>query len=145
MADRLYGHKTWRAILDETISSIGLLCNTKGQEYAASDTDQLANFRRRSDRFGLPMEAAWVLYAGKHWDALETYVRDLIENKTRERSEPLEGRVDDLIVYLVLFKAMLAERAAAAVKPCPGCSATTLEAIEHCTDNSRPGCVQIPF
>lgn len=113
MGERTYGNKTWQMILDETQSSISLLCDTKGAEYAASDTDQLANFRRRADRFGLPMEAAWALYAGKHWDALETFIRDVIEKRDRPRSEPLEGRVDDLIVYLILFKAMLAERASA--------------------------------
>lgn len=105
-----YGDKTWGQILDDTIMSIQQLSCIKGNEYAASNSDQLANFRRRAERLGLPIETVWAVYAGKHWDALETYVVDIAGDKTRERSEPLEARVNDIIVYLILFKLMLAER-----------------------------------
>lgn len=116
MAETLYGGKRWQQILDETKASIDKLCETKGAEYAASNKDQLANFRRRSGRFELPVEASWAIYAGKHWDAIETYVTDLIHGRERKRSEPIDGRVDDLIVYLIVFKAMLAERVEPKIK-----------------------------
>lgn len=144
MAEILYGGKTWLQILAETNQSIADLNITKGAEYAASDTDQLANFRRYVAPFGLPMEVAWAMLANKHWDALETYIRDLIEKKEKIRSEPLEGRVDDLIVYLILFKAMLAERATKSVY-CVACGAATEEAINGCKTPSLPGYQQIPF
>lgn len=135
MAETLYGGKTWKQILDTVIGNIYSLCEIKGAEYAASDKDQLANFRRRADRFKMPMEAAWVIYAGKHWDAIETYITDLIHKRERPRSEPLDGRVDDMIVYLILFKAMLAERAtvAAGLKPlCSVCGAIAIEQTFGC-------------
>lgn len=114
MADsptRSYGGKSWQDILDETIASIQKLCETKGGEYKASDDDQLANFRRRAGRYkDVPPELVWAIYAGKHWDAIETYIDDLNVGRTRQRSEPIEGRIDDLIVYLILLKAMCAER-----------------------------------
>lgn len=88
------------------IVELGIL---KGGEYAG-DHDRLANFRRNADAWGVTMEQVWGIYISKHWDAVKQYVEDLSKNTRRERMEPLEGRVDDMIVYLMLFKAMLAER-----------------------------------
>ena len=48
----------------------------------------------------------------KHWDALSQYVRDIGNGTRRVLSEPIESRIDDLILYLCLFKAMLRERSA---------------------------------
>jgi len=86
----------------------------KGGEYAG-DHDRLDNFRRNGANLGLPMEVIWGVYAAKHWDAIGTYIRDLTTGKTRERMEPISGRVDDLLVYLILFKCMIIERDRAGV------------------------------
>lgn len=111
MTERLYGDRTWEEILHSTISKIKDLSATKGEEYRAMDSsDQLANFRAAAKDVGVPMEVVWRIYAGKHWGSINTYVRDLIADTSRQYSEPMEGRVDDLIVYLILFKLMLAER-----------------------------------
>ena len=61
---------------------------------------------------GVPMEVIWRVNAGKHWDALSQYVRDIGNGTRRVLSEPIESRIDDLILYLCLFKAMLRERSA---------------------------------
>lgn len=109
---RLYGDKTWKAILDETLNNIAFLNHNKGEEYKADDNDQLANFRRRAIALDIQPEVVWGIYAGKHMDALETYIKDVKNGKSRFRSEPLAGRIDDLIMYLILLKAMVAEREA---------------------------------
>ena len=96
-------------IVAETMEKIRTLSNLKGGEYAG-DKDRLANFRRNGSNLGLTMEQVWAVYAGKHWDALMQYIKDLGTYTVRERMEPVSGRVDDLIVYLMLFKAMLMER-----------------------------------
>ena len=96
-------------IIAETMEKIKTLSTLKGGEYAG-DNDRLANFRRNGNNLGLTMEQVWAVYAGKHWDALMQYIKDLGTNIVRERMEPVSGRVDDLIVYLMLFKAMLMER-----------------------------------
>lgn len=103
-------HARYSAILDETFTKIRDLSETKGAEYAG-DIDRLANFRRNGERLGLPMESVWAVYATKHWDAIMQYVMDLNTGKARKRSEPLAGRVDDMITYLILFKLMLEESA----------------------------------
>lgn len=96
-------------IVKPTVRKIVELGIKKGGEYAG-DHDRLANFRRNAAAWGVTMEQVWGIYTSKHWDAIKQYVEDLSKNTHRERMEPLEGRVDDMIVYLMLFKAMLAER-----------------------------------
>lgn len=105
----LFSHSAWDKLLSEAIVTLRSLSELKGGEYSGDD-DRLANFRRNAEAVGCSMELVWRIYAGKHFDAISQYVKDLQTGKTRPRSEPIEGRVDDLIVYLLLFKAILQER-----------------------------------
>ena len=104
-----FSHTQWDALLARSVDSIRALAETKGSEYAHGD-DRLDNFRRAGAELGLPMEIVWRIYAGKHWDAITTYIRDIQNGTLRMRSEPIEGRIDDLIVYLLLLKAMVEEK-----------------------------------
>jgi len=105
---KYYSHKQWNRLLDETISNINKLSKLKGGEYAGDD-DRLANFRRNAEAYGVTKELIWGVYAGKHWDAIQQYVKDKQTGKERERGEPISGRLDDLIVYCILMKAMVEE------------------------------------
>jgi hypothetical protein len=104
-----YSHEAYSKLVQATVDQIHELSLVKGGEYAG-DVDRLANFRRNGTNLDLPMETVWAVYAGKHWDAISQYVKDLQQKKTRPRSESISGRADDLIVYLILFKAMIEER-----------------------------------
>lgn len=104
-----YSHERYRELLEDTIAEIKKLGTLKGGEYAG-DFDRLANFRRNGENLGLPMETVWAVYAGKHWDAVMQYIQDQRTGTKRERMENISGRVDDLLVYLILFKCMLDER-----------------------------------
>lgn len=104
-----FSQEAWEELLAETVARINELSTIKGGEYAA-EGDRLDNFRRNGADCGVPMEVCWRIYAGKHWDSITTYVRDLQSGKDRFRSESILGRADDLIVYLILFKAMCKER-----------------------------------
>lgn len=106
---RSFSHERYRQLISETFKTISDLSELKGGEYSG-DTDRLLNFRRNGRDLDLPMEVIWRVYAAKHWDAVGQYIRDLNSRKDRVRLEPISGRVDDLIVYLLLFKAMLIER-----------------------------------
>lgn len=105
----MYDHKRWHELIKSQVERINKLAAEKGGEYAG-DVDRLANFRRNAAALGVPMELVWAVYAGKHWDAVQQYVQDLVNKKERTRAEPVSGRVDDLIVYLILFQAILEER-----------------------------------
>ena len=77
--------------------------NTKGHDYAGDD-DALDNFKRMGRRFGLTKFQAWGIYAGKHWDAIETFIRE-----GAVQSEPIEGRIHDLILYGFLLLGLITE------------------------------------
>lgn len=101
----MYSHDRWDQLLAKTTKAITDLALLKGGEYSG-DKDRLANFRRNGQALNLPMQTIWAVYAGKHWDAIQQYVKDLQVGKLRNRLEPISSRCDDLIVYLILFKAM---------------------------------------
>lgn len=99
----------FEALFERTVHSCRELLVVKGGEYAGTD-DRLANFRRGSSLTGCTAEQVLFIYLSKHYDALATWVRDSGRGESRPRSEPIEGRIDDAINYLILLKAMVAER-----------------------------------
>lgn len=104
-----YSHIRYADLLTDTVDKMMELGKLKGGEYAG-DNDRLANFRRNGEALELPMETIWRVYAGKHWDAVTQYIVDLQNGTKRERMESIGGRIDDLLVYLVLLKCMVDER-----------------------------------
>ena len=104
-----YTHTRWAKMIDETFDEVRFLAKAKGGEYSG-DQDRLKNFRRQAADLDVPKELVWRIYAGKHWDAVNQYVHDLVHGVKRERMEPITGRIHDLIVYLLLLKAMEEER-----------------------------------
>lgn len=105
----IYSHHDYDLLVEKTVIMINQLSKLKGGEYAG-DSDRLANFRRNAQALGLSMEQVWAVYASKHWDSIQQYVKDIATGTKRERMESLAGRADDLIVYLILFKAILEEK-----------------------------------
>lgn len=105
----MYSRKRMSGLINESITTIHRLRDLKGGEYAGDD-DALANFRRNSLALGMSMESVWAVYAAKHWDAIQQYIKDINSGVQRVRLESIEGRADDLIVYLMLFKGICDER-----------------------------------
>lgn len=105
----MYPIPRYNDLVNETMKKVVELGVKKGGEYAG-DEDRLANFRRNAAQWGMTMEQCWGVYCGKHWDAIAQYIRDSAEEKSRDRLESLGGRVDDIITYMLLFKAMLDEK-----------------------------------
>ena len=103
-----FSHSAWNNLLESTFTELRKLAALKGAEYSG-DEDRLANFRRNAAALGLLKEQVWAVYSSKHWDAIMQYVKDLGSNTKRERLETPMSRVDDMLVYLLLFKAMLIE------------------------------------
>ena len=109
MEPRRYTSSAWQDLLSSTVAEIQKLSKLKGGEYAGDD-DRLANFRRNAANLGVNMDTVWSVYAAKHWDALMQYIKDINTGTVRDRLEPIAGRVDDLLVYLILYKAILDDR-----------------------------------
>ena len=92
--------ETFNKLLEDQFDHIRQLSNSKGEEYAGSD-DVLADFREVGKALGISPEVALLCYQSKHWRAINSYVQ------TGEvRSEPIEGRLQDLILYSLLLIAM---------------------------------------
>ena len=101
------------ALTTRIFDNIRALHSIKAGEYAPG-ADTLANFKEAGNRLGILPEQVLLVYLDKHYAAVQNYIRDLATHTTRNRPEPIEGRVDDLLVYLLLFRALLAERTDAA-------------------------------
>ena len=90
---------------DNLLSKCVIVKNTKGKEYANSDS-RFANFNRLADQLRLtPQQIAWV-YVTKHLDSIAFAIKT---NKFKGLSEPFEGRIIDAIVYLTLIGGMVEE------------------------------------
>ena len=92
-------------IIDNTFEAIRKLRATKGKDYTRGEADTLSNFKRHAEALDLQPEQIWAVYAGKHWDAIVSYCK-----RGQVESEPIEGRIDDMLTYLLLLKGLIAER-----------------------------------
>lgn len=99
----------FKFLFDKTVEDLRVLGGVKGGEYA-KDQDRLHNFTNNAEQLGLSPYDVWAVYAGKHWDAIRNWIIDERTNTTRTRSEPIEGRVKDLIMYGFLLLAIIQER-----------------------------------
>lgn len=106
--DRKYNSERYAQLLDDIYDRVRDLGHLKGGEYSGDD-DRLANFRRNAASLGVNKETVWAVYAAKHWDAIMQYIKDKQAGKERRRLESLDGRVHDIITYMILFAAMLDE------------------------------------
>lgn len=131
-----FSQEQYARLIDTTVEKIQQLSKLKGGEYAG-DNDRLANFRRNGEALGLSMETIWAVYYNKHHDAVMQFVQDLNTGKKRDRMEPIDGRVDDMIVYLILFKAMLQERSENNVAKFRSHFAKPLDELLEEADNNR--------
>lgn len=102
-------HTRMIQLATNTFETLLALLKVKGGEYS-SDADALANFKRGAGLTGTTPLQTMLVYMSKHYDAVATYVRDDAAGVTRERSEPIDGRLDDLMNYCLLMKALVEEQ-----------------------------------
>lgn len=91
-------HRDRNEFIKKEFDKILDISSTKGVEYANSDNDANANFNEIAEKMGLtPQQVLWI-YATKHYQAITSYIR------TGEvHSEPIEGRIHDLILYCFIL------------------------------------------
>ena len=107
----------FKKLLTQQLETLQQLTAGKGEEYARSD-DQLANFKRQAAEFGLQPEQVLAIYLNKHLDSIKTYIKHKTPTSVYALSEPIEGRIDDAILYLCLLKAMVVEQNEKDFNPC---------------------------
>jgi hypothetical protein len=88
--------------------------NTKGIEYSGED-DKFANFKRLSTLQDLPAESIWLTYFTKHFDSLVSFIKkrnagQSVDEIEKGLSEPIHGRIMDMINYLFILDGMIDEQ-----------------------------------
>jgi hypothetical protein len=91
------------SVIDSTFQEILELNKRKGHDYAGDD-DALSNFKETGKRKGIKPEQVLGVHLDKHLSAIDTYIRE-----GQVESEPIEGRIDDAILYLLLLKGLVME------------------------------------
>jgi hypothetical protein len=88
-------------IEDELFAKIKEIRRTKGQEYATVE-DTLADFKEVAAETGTSPLQVWATYVKKHQRAIDTFVRE-----GEVKSEAIEGRVLDTVVYHILLLGLI--------------------------------------
>lgn len=92
----LTGHEDIDTFLNECLETM----RAKGHDYREGhDDDLLHNFRTVGEDMDIAPEKVWYIYASKHWKAIKTFIKE----GGQSESEPIEGRIKDVIVYLLLL------------------------------------------
>lgn len=101
-------NKEFTSLVEKTQQSTSALLISKGQEYAGS-SDRLANFKRGAALTGTTPLQCCFIYMSKHYDSLSTFIKKDAAGFEQHLSEPIEGRIDDLINYCFLLKGLIQE------------------------------------
>jgi hypothetical protein len=88
-----------RSVFDKEIIAL----REAGQkEYAHDEDNAFANFDRAAADLGLDRKMILWIFAMKHRDGIASYLRG-----HRSQREDVRGRINDLIVYLMLLRGMI--------------------------------------
>lgn len=99
---RVTGDPDFDEILDKCCEILGV----KGADYTIGNKDRLHNFRTVANFCDLtPMQSLGV-YFYKHVSAIFAFIK----NGGQKESEPIEGRIADVINYMLLFYKMVKEQ-----------------------------------
>ena len=79
--------------------------NQGQSEYARDETDVLANFKRIGEWKNETQESVLMTYMLKHIDGMISYINGHISQR-----ENIRGRITDVMVYCMLFWAMIMEK-----------------------------------
>jgi len=109
---------------DEDFDSMLLKCievmRVKSVDYTIGTGDKLHNFKTVAAFMNTTPEQVLGVYLYKHISALYAYIK----NGGQSESEPIDGRIADIINYMLLFNKMVNEkRPLPSLKICDYCSA----------------------
>lgn len=96
--------------IDELHERLLTLTKTKGEEYKQREDNQFSNFDWLAKTLSLTREQVLVVYLTKHLNSINTWVSDCARGENRSYSEPVFGRIDDAILYLLLLRGMAEEK-----------------------------------
>jgi hypothetical protein len=99
--------KQFADIMASTYQDLQHLSETKGMEYRQDNYSNVHdNFDRQAAEMNTAPEKVLMIFLNKHLDAIKTHIKRMDSELAPTPSEPIYGRVDDAILYLLLLKAM---------------------------------------
>ncbi len=89
------------------------MMKAKNADYSQGEQkgDRIAAFRRIAKDVNITMLQAWAVFCQKHWGAVMKFVKE-----GSLESEPIYGRIHDVINYMVLLSAIVEDMASDNVK-----------------------------
>jgi len=107
----------FKELLQKQLETLIELTDTKGEEYAHGSDDQLSNFKEQGTQLGVSPFTVLAVYLDKHLRSIRVFLKE--PNNDAAMSEPITGRIDDAILYLLLLKAMIVEKSEVNEKMAP--------------------------
>jgi hypothetical protein len=87
----------------ETVKKeINFLRDAGQKEYAHDEMNALANFERTGNDVGLDRKLVLWVFCMKHRDGVASFLKG-----HKSQREDVRGRINDIIVYLILLRAMI--------------------------------------
>lgn len=107
--DRVTGEliprKSRKAVADvmrKVVEEINFLREAGQREYAHKEDNAFANFERVADHLSIDRKKVLLTYMLKHVDGVVAYV-----NGHKSQREDVRGRINDIIVYGIILRAMI--------------------------------------
>lgn len=94
-------------VMEKVVSEIAALREAGQKEYAGGEENAFGNFERIANEIKIDRKKVLWTYAMKHKDGIASFL-----NGHTSQRESVEGRINDLIVYLILLRAMIEEDSA---------------------------------
>ena len=94
----------FKVMVEATFDRIRGLQDAGMKEYAQGH-DVFANFKEQATEAGIRPEQNWHVLAGKHWRGVCSWIRG-----HKSQREHVIGRIDDMILYLLLLRGMVIEQ-----------------------------------
>jgi hypothetical protein len=114
-------------IEEDLFEQIRSIRRTKGREYA-TDEDTLADFKEVAAEAGISPLQCWATYVKKHERAIDTFIRE-----GEVKSEAIEGRILDVIVYHLLLLGLVEDLGGKPSLPTQLAAVDELrEPVDHC-------------
>jgi len=110
--------KKFYHLIEELFDECMETMKSKGLAYSGK-SDSFANFKRVAKNLSMSQYQVWYVYFAKHLDSLASWIREEYSD-----SEPITGRIKDLINYLFLLYGMIKEKEM-------GAEEQGLESAEH--------------
>ena len=93
-------------VMNRTIQEIHDLREAGQNEYAHGYDNAFANFERLAAKLNIDRKKVLLIYMEKHLDGITSAINGHLSQR-----EPVTGRINDAIVYLILLKGMFIEEA----------------------------------